>query len=124
MSGFGGFGVGVGDIVLVSTLCWTIYKACSAGRNGAPAAISNLANELWSLSSALDQLAAASSKPGSIFESSGVQETTAKMILSCRVYLEDLQTVLQRYGIFSQPTPSSPGLAKIHESRIDPSIDT
>ena len=114
----GGFGFSVGDIVLLSKFCLTVYQACSDGRKSAPAVVTDLSNELWSLSSALDQLAAASSKPGSSFESYGVKETTANIISNCRTYLEDLQTLLQKYGMFSQGgSPSRCGFQWIRKLR-------
>ena len=91
------FGGGIGDAIIVSKLCFSLYQACTAGRKGATDAVVALANELWACSTALDQLAAAGSRPRSVPQSSEAEEITSRMISGCRASLEELQALINKY---------------------------
>ena len=91
------FGGGIGDAIIVSKLCFSLYQACTAGRKGAPDAVLALANELWACSTALDQLAAAASRPKNVPQSVEAKQITSRMISGCRTSLEELQALINKY---------------------------
>ena len=113
------FGVGIGDIVLVSRACYSLYQACSSGRKGAPAAVLALANELWACSTALDQLSAAASSPASLIQTPDLHDAIKRMILGCRASLEPLQKLISRYEEINKQYSSFDGRKWVHKFRAN-----
>lgn len=113
------FGGGVGDVIIVSKLCFSLYQACTKGRNGAPAAVLDLANELWACSTALDQLSAVISRPNSTFQSAEIQDISARMISGCRSSLGALQKLINKYEDINKELSSFDGRRWVRRLRIN-----
>ncbi|MCJ1313029.1 hypothetical protein MMC25_006705 [Agyrium rufum] len=95
-----GFGVGIGDVIAVSTLAWTIYKSCK----NASGDFQNLASEVVSLHVVLKETEEliAESTP-----TSNQKTQIGHLADGCRKVLEDLEALLNKYrslGTKSQRT--------------------
>lgn len=113
------FGGGVGDIVIVSKICLSLYQACTKGRKGAPRAVLDLANELWACSTALDQLSAAVSRPPSTLQTPEIQTICTRMISGCRSSLEILQRLIDKYEDIIEDSSSFDGRRWIRKFRTN-----
>jgi hypothetical protein len=109
---------GIGDAIAVSQLCYSLYQACSSGRKGASAAVTALANELWACSTALDQLAAAASRPVGLVQTPDLQNVAMRMISGCRSSLESLQKLIAKYESINEDSSSSDRRKWVHKLRI------
>jgi hypothetical protein len=90
------FGIGAGDILVVSKLAYDLYRAFSS-RNDTPTEIQKLSSELWNLNSVLDQLAALAAIPGSRFQSPEIVEVTMKLLESSRASFHNSWKLLSKY---------------------------
>lgn len=112
-------GVGVGDVIIVSKICLSLYQACTKGRKGAPAAVLDLANELWACSTALDQLSAVMSRPNGIFDSGELQDIFTRVISGCRSSLGALQKLVDKYDDINKEPSSFDGRRWVRKLRIN-----
>jgi len=112
------FGAGVGDLIIVSQICFSLYQACTKGRKDAPAAVLTLANELWACSTALDQLSAATSRPTGILQTPEIREISTRMISGCRSSLEALQKLINKYEDINKEISSFNRYRWVHKWRI------
>lgn len=116
-------GGGVGDVIVVSKLCFSLYKACTKactkGRKGAPAAVLDLANKLWACPTALEQLSAIIPRPNGIFQSAEIQNFSKRMISVCRSSLSALQKLIDKYEDISKELSSFDGRRWVRKLRIN-----
>ena len=113
------FGGGVGDIIVVSKICFSLYQACSKGRKGAPAAVLALANELWACSTALDQLAAAVSRSACMINNQELKDITVRMLSGCRNSLDGLQKLIDKYEDINKDFASMEGHKWIRKFKVN-----
>ena len=100
------FGAGIGDAIIVSRLCYSLYQACTSGRRGAPAAVFALAEELWACSTALDQVSGAVSRLETVSQTTELQVAIKRTIKGCQESLELLQNLIDKYKIVNEEHPS------------------
>lgn len=93
------FGIGIGDIVLLSNLAHSIGKAITSGRKGAPAEFQEVQNQLFAISKALSFLSAAhkQSSVSDFDEVTPEDEILGRMIKNCGVTLRHLDEILKNY---------------------------
>ena len=84
------FGYGVGDVVTIGKLAWTVYKACK----GIPASFGHIAQEVLALEAVVRQFQEA-------FEghtlSDTEQERLRHVVQGCENVLTDLQNLVKKY---------------------------
>lgn len=84
------FGYGVGDVVALAELSWTIYKSCKE----APSSFENLSQEVLSLHAVLKE--AEDNLSGHVL--SQAQQAGLEIVMNgCRSVLDDLQTLVKKY---------------------------
>ena len=114
---FGGFGVGVGDVVVVATFAWNIYKACTfltyrfflsatnepfltamTGKD-ASGGFEEVAHEVVTLHTALKELEDETRNPESILNRSGddKKRELEEIVKNCRSVLQQLEKLLSKY---------------------------
>lgn len=95
------FGIGVGDIITLSSLAYTLGKTFGSHRKEAPAEFQEVQNQLFAISNALKLLSATPGKSGSSSESwvavPEEDEILCRMVKNCRLALEQLELVLKKY---------------------------
>jgi hypothetical protein len=95
------FGIGIGDVLLLSQLAYNLGKTLTTGRKGAPAELQEVQNQLFAISNALKFLWATLEKPGSLnvnlTVASEEDEILCQMVENCRHSLEHLDKVLKKY---------------------------
>jgi hypothetical protein len=106
------FGFGVGDILLVSQLAYKLYSTVTSGRRSAARDLKELGDVLFGLRCALDHLGKAA-KDISAIAANRQDATTIEMrqkldtmIDSCRVTLQELDSVTKRYRETTDPGES------------------
>ncbi|CUS13905.1 unnamed protein product [Tuber aestivum] len=97
-----GLSVGIGDIVLLSQIAYKIALAFTSGRRSAPKEFSEVENQLFALSNALDTLSKEARTSGANPDTSPEEdhkaaESLGVMIDNCRTTLEGLDKIVQEY---------------------------
>ena len=85
------FGFGLGDIIALGRLSWTVYQACKE----APSTFGQLTQEVLSMNAVLKEIEEACDEEEDL--SSSRQEGLKVVMAGCRNVLEELQTLLKRY---------------------------
>ncbi|KAL4994953.1 ankyrin repeat-containing domain protein [Aspergillus recurvatus] len=95
------FGVGIGDIIAVGELAWTLYRDCYAVARGAPQEFQVLTGEIATLSGSLKILQEEVDDPNSVLIRSGEDriKMVNEMVARIHVTLKELQQVAKKYGI-------------------------
>ena len=84
------FGYGVGDVIAVGQLAWTVYKGC----RDAPGSFNNISQEVLSLHAVLKEVEEClSSQPLSTDRQSHLKDVTG----GCGSVLKDLQALVDKY---------------------------
>ncbi|KAF4637084.1 hypothetical protein G7Y89_g988 [Cudoniella acicularis] len=93
------FGIGIGDILMLSGLAYTLGKTLTSGRKGAPAEFQEVQNQLFAISSALKLLSSTLSKSGSpgVADRAEEDEILGRMVENCGATLKHLEKILQKY---------------------------
>jgi hypothetical protein len=95
------FGIGIGDILMLSGLAYTLAKTLTSGRKEAPGEFQEVQNQLFAISKALKLLSATLEKSGSSDVERMVvpeeDEILGRMIKNCSVTLKHLDKVLGKY---------------------------
>ena len=88
-------GYGVGDIIAVSTLVWTVYKACK----GAPGEFQELRRELSTLHTILRELEDEAGTPTSLLNrrGSGRQGELVTILRNLSAVVEQIEDIAKRY---------------------------
>src|SRR5438034_7665970 len=84
------FGVGLGDVVLVSSFAWKIYQCCKS----APDDFKTLAAYVWSVYTLLHQIEHSFEE---LHMNKCQRRNLQKLVAQCADVLRELETVLQRY---------------------------
>lgn len=112
------FGFGVGDIIRVSQICWKTWQACTSGRKAAPGEFTEVEGEIFSLSTALEQLAAALVSEAQ--EQNGVvsgHQNLEGPVIQCLDTIEELNCFLDKYRpVLETPTESSTWTARARKN--------
>ena len=85
------FGFGLGDIIALGRLSWTVYQACKE----APSTFGQLTQEVLSMNAVLKEIEEACGDEEDL--SSSRQEGLKVVMAGCQNVLEELQTLLRRY---------------------------
>ena len=84
------FGFGLGDIIALSRLSWTIYQACKE----APSTFGQLSHEVLSLNAVLKETE-------EVYQDEDLGESRqgglCVVVTGCKSVLEELQTLLKKY---------------------------
>lgn len=94
------FGIGIGDIVLLSDLARRLGTTLTTGRRGAPAEFQEVQNQLFAINKALKFASSILDNPKSRDGDQKValeDEIFSKMIENCGATLKHLDGVLQKY---------------------------
>ena len=94
------FGIGIGDIVLLSDLAHRLGTTLTSGRKGATAEFQEVQNQLFAIGKALKSASATLETPKSLDGSQRVapeDEIMGQMIENCGVTLKHLDGVLEKY---------------------------
>ena len=95
------FGVGIGDIILVSSLAYKLGKSLTSGRKEAPEEFQEVQNQLFAISNALKLLSSTLEKPDPEDADPEViaeeDDILSRMVENCQVTLNHLSRVLERY---------------------------
>jgi hypothetical protein len=94
------FGIGIGDILLLSSLAHSLGKTLSSGRKGAPAEFQEVQNQLFAISEALSFVSATLEEPKFPDVDQRVvpeDEILGRMIENCGVTLKHLDEILEKY---------------------------
>ena len=85
-----GFGYGIGDVVAIGKLVWTVYKACK----GIPASFGHIAQEVLALEAVVRQFQ-------EVFEGEELSEVEQERLKhvgqGCEDVLMDLQNLVKKY---------------------------
>jgi hypothetical protein len=84
------FGVGLSDVVLVSSLAWKIYQCCKS----APSDFKTLAAYVWSVYTLLHEIEHSFEE---LHLNKYQHKNLQKLVAQCADVLNELETVLQRY---------------------------
>jgi hypothetical protein len=95
------FGFGIGDILAVGKLAWTLYRECYSVARGAPQEFQVLTGEIATLSNSLKILQEEVEDPNSLLVLAGEDRVKMvnEMVARIHVTLKELQQVAKRYGI-------------------------
>lgn len=99
------FGIGIGDIVLLSDLAHRLGTTLTSGRKGATAEFQEVQNQLFAIGKALKSASATLETPKSPDGSQRVapeDEIMGQMIENCGVTLKRLDGVLEKYPATSR----------------------
>lgn len=94
------FGIGIGDIVLLSDLAHRLGTTLTTGRKGATAEFQEIQNQLFAIGKALKSASTTLEIPKSPDGSHGIapeDEIMGQMIENCGVTLKHLDRVLKKY---------------------------
>lgn len=95
------FGIGIGDIVMLSGLAYTLGKTLTIGRKEAPTEFQEVQNQLFAISNALKLLSGTLQKPEPSEEdwilASEENEILGQMVGNCSVTLKHLDDVIKKY---------------------------
>jgi len=101
----------IGDCMMLSSLAWKIGRAFTAGRAGAPAELQAVETELESLTIALRELADLEGDKSVMQRAdSRSLDGLRKIIGSCKLSLEDLESFIDHYQVIRR-TEGSGGFA-------------
>jgi len=91
----------IGDILLLSQIAWSVGRAFTAGRRGAPAEFAEVEREAQGLCEALKLLAETFDKDGDIITraSPELQHGVATILASAQITLKDLESFVDQYTI-------------------------
>lgn len=101
------FGVGVGDVIQVSQLCWKAWHACTSGRKAAVGELDEVENDLHSLSTCLERLASnlaeeAQDQPSKVQG----REELEKRVQQSKALIEELNEFLDKHRPQSSLDPN------------------
>ncbi|CRG84159.1 hypothetical protein PISL3812_01482 [Talaromyces islandicus] len=88
------FQIGIGDVVMLSQLAWTISQAFTSGRKSAPAEFKEVQNQVDSLCHALDSLKLLSPQ-----HDADAGNSITPILQNCRFTLEHLETLVNKYMV-------------------------
>lgn len=95
------FGIGIGDIFLLSRLAYTLGKTLTVGRKEAPAEFQEVQNQLFAISNALKLLSGTLENQEPSEEEwtvvSEEDEILGRMVENCSVTLRHLDDVIKKY---------------------------
>lgn len=94
------FGIGIGDIVLLSDLAHRLGTTLTSGRKGATAEFQEVQNQLFAIGKALKSVSAIVELPKSLNGGQIValeDEILGQMIKNCGATLKHLEEVLRKY---------------------------
>jgi uncharacterized membrane protein YccC len=120
------FGLGVGDIILVSRLAYRLYSAVTTGRRSAAKELQELGDVLFGLRCALDHLGNAakdiSTATSNTQDASAVeiQQKLAAMVSSCRTTLQELDSATARYMEATKPADSE---MLMDDVEVEPAVE-
>jgi len=108
------FGFGVGDIILVSQISYSLYTSITEGRRNSGRDLKELQDVLFGLRCALDHLSQVANDilattSGNNHAGVDMREQLNSMINSCGATLQDLDSVTQKYRVGVKPTHNNPG---------------
>lgn len=109
------FGIGIGDILMLSGLAYSIGKALTNGRTGALAEFQEVQNQLFAISNALKLLSTTLQKSESSRQDLVLtleDDTLIRMVENCSATLKHLENVLEKYPELR----SDAGAAEIDEA--------
>ncbi len=95
------FGIGIGDILMLSGLAYSLGKTLTSGRKEAPAEFQEVQNQLFAISNALKLLSVTLEKSASSDLDWVVvpeeDEILGRMVENCSATLKHLDKVLEKY---------------------------